>query len=95
MSTAVGQLQLPDPTSGWRLPVEEGRKAGHTFSQPDLIIGATAHHHGLTIVSRDTGEYVKARVVVFNPWVDPWSLALASPMRYRRLARRSSRMRQN
>jgi predicted nucleic acid-binding protein len=55
----------------WRLLVEEGRKVGHTFSQPDLIIAATAHHHGLTIVSRDTGEYVKARVAVFNPWVDP------------------------
>ena len=26
----------------WRLLVEEGRKTGHTFSQPDLIIGATA-----------------------------------------------------
>jgi predicted nucleic acid-binding protein len=24
----------------WRLLVEEGRKAGHTFSQPDLIIAA-------------------------------------------------------
>ena len=37
----------------WRLLVEEGRKAGHTFSQPDLIIAATALHHGLTVVSRD------------------------------------------
>ena len=55
----------------WRLLVEEGRKAGHTFSQPDLIIAATAHHHGLTIVSRDTGDYLKARAAVFNPWVDP------------------------
>jgi hypothetical protein len=27
----------------WRLLVEEGRKIGHTFSQPDLIIAATAH----------------------------------------------------
>jgi predicted nucleic acid-binding protein len=54
----------------WRLLVEEGRKVGHTFSQPDLIIAATAHHHGLTIVSRDTEEYVKARVAVFNPWLD-------------------------
>ena len=26
----------------WRLLVEEGRKFGHTFSQPDLIIAATA-----------------------------------------------------
>lgn len=28
----------------WRLLVEEARKAGHTFSQPDLIIAATALH---------------------------------------------------
>jgi predicted nucleic acid-binding protein len=54
----------------WRLQVEDGRKAGHTFSQPDLIIAATAQHHGLTVVSRDTKEYVAARVDVFNPWVD-------------------------
>ena len=54
----------------WRLMVEEGRKSGHTFSQPDLIIAAAGQHHGLTVVSRDTAEYVKARVLVFNPWVD-------------------------
>jgi toxin FitB len=54
----------------WRLMVEEGRKTGHTFSQPDLIIAATAQHHGLTVVSRDTSEYLKARAPVLNPWVD-------------------------
>jgi len=54
----------------WRLMVEGGRKAGHTFSQPDLIIAATGQHHGLTIVSRDTADYVKAQVTVFNPWTD-------------------------
>lgn len=54
----------------WRLMVEQGRKSGHTFSQPDLIIAATGQHHGLTVVSRDTAEYVKARVPVFNPWAD-------------------------
>ena len=52
----------------WRLLVEEGRKAGHTFSQPDLIIAATALHHGLTILSRDTSDYEKARVAILNPW---------------------------
>jgi toxin FitB len=52
----------------WRLLVEDGRKSGHTFSQPDLIIAATALHHGLTIVSRDTTEYEMANVPVFNPW---------------------------
>lgn len=57
----------------WRLMVEEGRKSGHTFSQPDLIIAATGLHQGLTVVSRDTSEYAKARVPVFNPWVDDLS----------------------
>ena len=54
----------------WRLLVEAGRKARHTFSQPDLIIAATALHHGLTLVTRDTGDYVLARVPLLNPWVD-------------------------
>jgi toxin FitB len=54
----------------WRLLVEEGRKVGHTFSQPDLIIPATAQHHGITVVTGDTSEYAKARVPVFNPWTD-------------------------
>jgi predicted nucleic acid-binding protein len=52
----------------WRLLVEEGRKVGHTFSQPDLIIAATAIHHGLTLVTRDRSDYDKARVPVINPW---------------------------
>ncbi len=52
----------------WRVLVEEGRKTGHTFSQPDLIIAATALQHGLTVVTRDRSDFDKARVPVFNPW---------------------------
>ena len=52
----------------WRLMVDEGRKTGHTFPQPDLIIAATALHHGLTMVSRDTGGYDKTGVPLVNPW---------------------------
>ncbi len=55
----------------WRLLVEDGRKAGHTFSQPDLIIAASALHYGLTVVSRDVSDYQNARTPVFNPWGDP------------------------
>ena len=55
----------------WRLLVEEGRKVGHTFSQPDLIIAATALHHGLTVVTRDVSDYERVRAPVFNPWVAP------------------------
>lgn len=53
----------------WRLLVEEGRKARYTFSQPDLIIAATALLHGLTVVTRDTGDFEKAHALVINPWV--------------------------
>ena len=52
----------------WRLLVEEGRKAGHTFSQPDLIIAATALSNGLTILSRGASDYERARAPVVDPW---------------------------
>jgi predicted nucleic acid-binding protein len=66
-----GQRVLPiseEVMLKWRLMVEEGRQAGHTFSQPDLIIAATAVHHGLTVVTRDVGDFERARVAVLNPW---------------------------
>jgi toxin FitB len=52
----------------WRLLVEDGRKARYTFSQPDLIIAATALLYGFTVVTRDTSDFERARVPVFNPW---------------------------
>jgi predicted nucleic acid-binding protein len=52
----------------WRIVVEVGRKMGHTFSQPDLIIAATALHHGFTIVTRDRSDFERAGVPVINPW---------------------------
>jgi predicted nucleic acid-binding protein len=54
----------------WRLLVEDGRKRGHTFSQPDLFIAATALEHGLTVVTRDAADYTAAGAAVFNPWKD-------------------------
>lgn len=53
----------------WRLLVEEGRQSRYTYSQPDLFIAATALHHGLTVVSRDTREFERARASVVNPWL--------------------------
>lgn len=52
----------------WHLLVEDGRKTSHTFSQPDLIIAATALRYGLTVMTRNTADYAKARVEVVNPW---------------------------
>jgi predicted nucleic acid-binding protein len=54
----------------WRLLVEDGRKARHTFSQPDFIIAATAPHHGLVVVTRDVSDYRKAGASVLNPWLE-------------------------
>lgn len=52
----------------WRLLMEDGRKIGHTYSSPDLLIAATALHHGLAVVTRDRRDFDMARVPVFNPW---------------------------
>ena len=52
----------------WRLLMEDGRKIGHTYSHPDLVLAATALHHGLTVVTRDRSDFDKARVPVLNPW---------------------------
>jgi hypothetical protein len=55
----------------WRLLVETGRKAGRTFPQPDLIIAATALHHGLTVVTRDVAGFDGTGVLLLNPWQQP------------------------
>lgn len=55
----------------WRLLMEEGRKSGHTYSQPDLLIAATALHHGFIVVTRDRDDFDKAGATVINPWEDP------------------------
>ncbi|MBY0505180.1 MAG: type II toxin-antitoxin system VapC family toxin [Bryobacteraceae bacterium] len=52
----------------WRVLLEAGRKTGHTFCQPDLLIAATAAHHGLTVVTRDQIHFDRAGVPVLNPW---------------------------
>jgi predicted nucleic acid-binding protein len=52
----------------WRLLIEQGRKIGHIYSQPDLLIAATALHHGLTVITRDTSELEKTGVPFLNPW---------------------------
>jgi toxin FitB len=52
----------------WLVLVEDGRKIGHTYSQPDLIIAATALHHALMVVTRDTNDFERAHVPVLNPW---------------------------
>jgi len=60
-------LTLRPTVAGRILPVTEG-KNGHTYSHPDLVLAATALHHGFTVVTRDRWDFDKARVPVFNLW---------------------------
>ena len=55
----------------WRLLVDDGRRNGHTFSQPDLLIAATSLVFGLPLVPRNTADFAAARVPILDPWNDP------------------------
>lgn len=68
-----GRRALPvteDILLQWRLMIEAGRKRGHTFSHPDILIAASAAQRGLTVVTRNTSEFAAAGVPHFNPWKD-------------------------
>jgi toxin FitB len=52
----------------WRQVVEAGRKRGHTYSEPDVLIATAALVEQLVVVSRDVGGFVEAGVPVLIPW---------------------------
>ncbi len=54
----------------WRQMVEQGRKQGYTYSQPDLFIAAIAALHDLCVVTRNVVDFQKSGIAVFNPFTD-------------------------
>jgi hypothetical protein len=52
----------------WRLLVEQGRRVGHTYSQPDLLIAATALQYELTVATRDLSGFSRTGVKLVDPW---------------------------
>lgn len=52
----------------WRRLAWEGRKANHTYAQPDALIAATALVHGLRVVTRNVGDFTRTGVRVLDPW---------------------------
>ena len=53
----------------WRILVEQGRKTGRTYSQPDLFLAATALEHNLTLVTRNTRDFTDIPgLQLLNPW---------------------------
>lgn len=61
----------------WRQLVEAGRRRGHTYSEPDVLVAASALVEQLVVVTRDVGEFVEAGA----PVLDPWTGALSRPGR--------------
>lgn len=52
----------------WRELVEVGRKAGRTYSQPDLFLAATASVHDLCLATRNIADFEDTGVALANPW---------------------------
>ncbi len=52
----------------WRLLIDFGKSRGHTFSQPDLFIVATALSRTLKLVTRNVRDFVPTEIPIFNPW---------------------------
>jgi predicted nucleic acid-binding protein len=46
------------------------RRQRRTLPTIDALLAATALHHGLTLVTRNTGDISPTGVPVFNPWQD-------------------------
>jgi predicted nucleic acid-binding protein len=52
----------------WRTLLQQGRKVNRTFSQPDLILGATAVQHNLILATRNTRDFSDLPIQLINPW---------------------------
>ena len=52
----------------WVLLQSELRTHGHVMPWEDSIIAATARHHGLTLVTHNTSDFVHAGVRLFDPF---------------------------
>jgi predicted nucleic acid-binding protein len=52
----------------WRRLVWDGQKASYTHSQPDALLAATALVHELGVVTRNTADFRRADLRLFDPW---------------------------
>jgi len=52
----------------WGLLSAEAQRNGRPLSAIDGLLAATALHHNLTIVSRNTGDFAGTQVPILNPW---------------------------
>ena len=55
-------------TERWASLAEAQRAAGHTSEMTGELIAATAHVHGLTVVTRNLRHFEPSGCRVFSPW---------------------------
>ena len=54
----------------WGRLTAEREQAGKPLAVIDGLLAATAHHHNLAFVTRNTGDWVGTGVSLFNPCLD-------------------------
>lgn len=59
-----------DVTERWASLAEANRAAGHVSDMTDELIAATAHVHGLTIVTRNVRHFQHSGCRLLSPWAD-------------------------
>ena len=52
----------------WGWLAASAKRAGKPLSVVDGLLAATALHHNLTLVSRNTSDFVPLPVPILNPW---------------------------
>ncbi|MFN3932552.1 MAG: type II toxin-antitoxin system VapC family toxin [Brevundimonas sp.] len=69
-----GERILPvdlDVTERWAALAETARAAGRPSQMTDELIAATAHVHGLTVVTRNVRHFEPSGCRVLSPWDEP------------------------
>jgi predicted nucleic acid-binding protein len=52
----------------WGWMMAQAKAKGKTVPVIDSLLAATALQHNLTVVSRNTGDFLDTQVAVLNPW---------------------------
>lgn len=58
----------PQVADRWGLLAAQANKRGTPLPIVDGLLAATALHHNLTVVSRNTADFANAHVSYLNPW---------------------------
>jgi len=62
-------LAIDEPVAlRWGILTAQARRRGRPLPTVDGLLAATALHHGLTIVTRNTADFHSTGVAVLNPW---------------------------